>query len=253
MSTKAELFRSLHIPGTPVVLPNAWDATAAQVFVKAGFGALATSSVAIANSLGHKDGEDTPPDEMFAAVARISGAVDVPVSADIERGYGLGPDEIVTRLHEAGAVGCNLEDSDPATRELIDIDEQTAFIGGVTSAAAAAEVDLVVNARIDAHLREAGEEATRLDEAIRRGRAYLEAGAGCVYPISLIDSDGIKRFVDEVGAPVNVVYRPGSPSLTELGELGVARVTFGGGLHLAMQAWLGSIAGRIAEGRDPYS
>ena len=249
MSSPAELFRSLHVPGKPVVLPNAWDVTSAQVFTKAGFGALATSSVAMAHSLGYSDGEETPPDEMFAAVGRVAAAVDVPVTADIERGYGLPPAEIVERLTVAGAVGCNLEDSEPTTSELIDVDTQAAFLGEV---AAAAGDTVLVNARIDVHLHEYGDPATRLDEAIRRGRAFLAAGAGCVYPIGLIDGDEIKRFVDEVAGPVNVGYRPGAPSLAELGELGVARVSYGGGLHLAMQAWLGGIAAKIAEGGDPY-
>lgn len=250
MSTPAELFRSLHVPGKPVVLPNAWDVTSAKVIVKAGFPALATSSVAMAHALGYPDGEETPPEEMFAAVGRVAAAVDVPVTADIERGYRLPPADFVERLTAAGAVGCNLEDSEPTTSELIDIETQVAFLSEVAAAASDA---VLINARIDIHLREHGDPATRLDEAIRRGRAYLAAGAGCVYPIGLIEGAEIKRFVDEVGGPVNVTYRPGAPSLEELGDLGVARVSFGGGLHIAMRAWLGGIAETIAAGGDPYA
>ena len=248
-STKADLFRSLHEPGNPIVLPNAWDVTSARVFVTAGFGALATSSVAMADSLGYSDGEKTPPDEMFAAVRRVTHAVDVPVTADIERGYRLPAEEIAQRLADAGAVGCNLEDSDPATKELVDVNTQAAFLGDVVSAAGSS---VVVNARIDVHLRQAGEPGTRMEEAIRRGRAYLDAGVACVYPIGLIDRDEIAHFVQAVDGPVNVTFRPGTPSLGELADLGVARITYGGGLHLAMQGWLGAIAARIASGENPY-
>jgi 2-methylisocitrate lyase-like PEP mutase family enzyme len=249
MTSKADLFRSLHVPGDPVILPNAWDVTSGRVFATAGFGALATSSVAMANSLGYSDGEETPPDEMFAAVRRVTGAVDVPVTADIERGYRLPPNEIAERLVAVGAVGCNLEDSDPATGELIDADTQAAFLRDVVTAAGSR---VLVNARVDVHIREAGEAATRLEEAIRRGRAYLAAGAGCVYPIGIIDGDEIKRFVNGVDGPVNVTFRPGTPTLRQLRDLGVARVSYGGGLHLAMKAWLRGVATRISEGESPY-
>ena len=247
--TTAEVFRALHVPGDPVILPNAWDVTSARIIAKAGFPALATSSVAMANSLGYADGEETPPDEMFAAVRRVTEAIDVPVTADIERGYRLPPHEIVQRLLSAGAAGCNLEDSNPATGELIDVDAQAAFLGEVVRAGASG---IVVNARIDVFLKEAGAEANRMDEAVARARAYLAAGVDCVYPIGLMDAEGITRFVTAVDAPVNITFRPGTPSLRELADLGVARVSYGGGLHIAMKAWLTEAAARIAAGDSPY-
>ena len=247
--TKAETFKALHVPGDPVILPNAWDVPSARVIAKTGFPALATSSVAMANSLGHADGEQTPPDVMFEAIRHVTGAVDVPVTADIERGYRLSPEEIAQRLLSAGAVGCNLEDSDAATGELIDVDTQAAFLGEVVKAGASG---IVVNARIDVFIKEAGEESGRMDEAITRARAYRAAGADCVYPIGLMDAEGIKRFVSQVEAPVNITFRLGTPSLRELADLGVARVSYGGGLHIAMRAWLKQAVTRIAAGESPY-
>jgi 2-methylisocitrate lyase-like PEP mutase family enzyme len=250
--SKAERLRSLHVPGNPVVLPNAWDASSAKTLAAAGFAALATSSSAVAEALGYSDGEATPADEMFAAVARIVRSVDAPVTADIERGYKLPPDEIVERLIAAGAVGCNLEDSNPATDELIDGDEQAKWLGEVRASADERGVPIVINARVDVHLRKWGDPEARLDEAISRARSYLEAGADCVYPILLNDSAELGRFVEQVGGPVNVVFLPGS-SIAEFASLGVARVSFGSGLHDLVLSRLGSAAEKILEGRDPYS
>jgi 2-methylisocitrate lyase-like PEP mutase family enzyme len=244
----AERLRALHVPGQPVVLPNAWDVTSARVFEKAGFPAVATSSSAVARSLGYEDGEQTPAGEMFGAIERITRAVGVPVTADIERGYGLEPDEIVHRVLDAGAVGCNLEDSDPPTGELVDAPVQAEWLGRVRAAADRAGVPLVLNARVDVHLKEWGEPDDRMSEAIRRGRAYLDAGATCVYPIGLGSVDEIDELTSGVGGPVNVVFLPGGPSLDDLARVGVARVSFGGGLHMAMKA----VLRRIREGFDPY-
>ena len=120
----ADRLRALHTAAEPLVLPNAWDAASARAVVEAGFPAIATSSVAVAHALGYEDGEQTPPDEMFAAVARIARAVEVPVTADIEGGYGLPPHEVGERLLAAGAVGCNLEDTDHTTHALRDPNQQ---------------------------------------------------------------------------------------------------------------------------------
>src|SRR4029453_17398411 len=144
---KAALLRSLHVPGRPVVLPNAWDATSALVFAEAGFAAIATSSGAIANSLGYDDGEYIPRDEMFAAIERVTRAVQIPTTADVERGYRLPADEFIARLLDAGAVGCNLEDSDPQTGQLADCDEQAALLGAVRAAADAAGGSILLNPR----------------------------------------------------------------------------------------------------------
>src|SRR5438094_10673972 len=130
-TSPADRLRALHVPGKPLVLPNAWDAASARAVVAAGFPAVATASAAIAPSLGYEDHENAPPDEMFAAVARIAGAVEVPVTADIERGYRLPASEIAARLVATGAVGCNLEDSDARTGQLVPVEQQAELLAGV--------------------------------------------------------------------------------------------------------------------------
>ncbi|MFN2593372.1 MAG: isocitrate lyase/phosphoenolpyruvate mutase family protein [Actinomycetota bacterium] len=248
----AERLRSLHVPGDPLVLPNAWDAASASVVAEAGFPVIATTSRGVAESLGYGDGHKTPPDEMFGAIARVARAVSVPVTADIERGYDLEPKEMVERLVDAGAVGCNLEDSDPQSNELIDVDRQADFLRDVRSAAADAAIPIVINARIDVHLREAGDESSRTDVAIERGVRYLEAGVDCVYPAFLTDVDEVKKFVDGVRGAVNVTFLPGC-SLAALRSANVARISFGGGLQTASTQWLSSMVGKIVSGQDPYT
>ncbi|MEU6743910.1 isocitrate lyase/PEP mutase family protein [Streptosporangium sandarakinum] len=248
----AAALRALHVPGDPLVLPNAWDAASARIVAAAGFPAVATGSAAVASALGYDDGEAAPSAEMLAAIARIVRAVAVPVTADLERGYGLTPAELVERLAATGAVGCNLEDSDPRTGEMIDVAEQTAFLAAVRSAASAAGVDLVINARVDVHHRGSGSPAERLAEAVRRGREYLAAGADCVYPISVSEPADIGALAEGIGGPVNIMFRPGAPSLAELAGLGVARVSFGPGLHRAAQEHTARLVAAIREGRSPY-
>jgi 2-methylisocitrate lyase-like PEP mutase family enzyme len=236
LSRRAAALRALHRPGDPLILPNAWDPGSARAVVAAGFPAVATSSWAVAEALGHTDGETTPVDEMFAAVGRIAAAVTVPVTADLERGYGLRPAELVERLLAAGAVGCNIEDSDPRTRELCDVEEQADLLAGIRAAARAAGVELVLNARVDVHLRAYGPAEGRLAEAVRRARRYRAAGADSLYPIVLADPEQLRGFVAEVDAPVNALARPGGPTPTELASLGVARVSYGSGVYDAARA-----------------
>ncbi|MBH5336508.1 isocitrate lyase/phosphoenolpyruvate mutase family protein [Streptomyces pactum] len=227
MSDKAAVFRELHRdrpPGDPLVLPGPWDAATARVCEEAGFPALATPSAGIAASLGYRDGA-TPPDEMFAAITRITRAVGIPVSADVEDGYRLPPGELVERLLEAGAVGCNLEDSDPRTGELTDPGRHADRLAEVCAAAGGA---LLVNARVDTFLR--GRPDPRA--AIERGRRYAEAGAGCVYPIKA-PPELLPELAAGIGVPVNINARPGGLSPARLGELGAGRVTFGPALHAA--------------------
>ncbi|MFD1150752.1 isocitrate lyase/PEP mutase family protein [Saccharothrix hoggarensis] len=240
----AGVLRSLHVAGAPLVLPNAWDAASARVVVDAGYPAVATASAAVSAALGYPDGHGMPVDEAFAAVRRIASAVDVPVTADIERGYGLPPGEIVARLAEAGAVGCNLEDSDPATGAMVDVAEQADFLAAVR----AADPDLVLNARVDVHIK--GDKS--LEDSVRRALAYFEAGADCVYPLGL-PSDEIGRFVAAVGGrPVNIAHGPGSLTPPELGALGVARVSFGPGLHRLLLARLTELVTDLRAGASPY-
>jgi 2-methylisocitrate lyase-like PEP mutase family enzyme len=247
----ADRLRALHTPGKPLVLPNVWDAAGARAVVAAGFPAVATASAAIAPVLGYEDHEGTPPDEMFAAVARIAGAVAVPVTADIERGYRLPAGEIAARLVAAGAVGCNLEDTDARTGELVPVEEQAELLAGVR----AASPELVLNARVDVFLHGSGSREERIAEAVRRGRAYAEAGADCVYPLVIdgLDLAEVRRLVDGIGVPLNLAFLPGGPSLAELAEAGVARISFGPGLFRILQGHLEAALRTIAAGDNPYA
>lgn len=235
----AAAFRALHhgrVPDDPLVLPGPWDAASARVFVEAGFPALATPSAGVAASLGYEDGR-TPADEMFAAVARIVRAVDVPVSADVEGGYGLAPKELVERLLEAGAVGCNLEDS---TREgLKDPAEHAEWLAGVREEAGDR---LFLNARIDTFVRGVEDPGA----AIERAAAYVAAGADCVYPIAAPVAV-LPLLRAGIQGPVNVVAHPGAgPSPAELGGLGATRVTFGPGLQRQAEQAVREHAERLA-------
>src|SRR5690606_17982291 len=220
----AERLRALHRPGAPLMLPNVWDAASARAVRAAGFPAVATSSAALAEALGYADGEAAPVAEVLDAVARIAAAVPVPVTADLERGYGMAPAELVERLAATGAVGCNLEDSRPGTGALVEVGEQVDFIAGVREAARTAGVDLVINARIDTYLRGDSPPAggapaggDRLAETVARAEAYLGAGADCVYPILLTDPDAIRALVAR--GPVNVYYRLGAAGTPGPAEL----------------------------------
>jgi 2-methylisocitrate lyase-like PEP mutase family enzyme len=226
---QAELFRSKHRGPRLLLLPNAWDAMSARVFVAAGFDAIATTSGGVAWSLGYADGEQTPWDEVVAATARIVRAARVPVTADIEAGYGETPDAVmrsVSEIIEAGAVGVNLEDGTLHGPAPIRSPKDAADrIRAAREAAKAAAVPIVINARTDLYLRNIGDEASRFEESVERGRAYLAAGADCVYPITLRDPATIGRLVKALGAPININVRAGSPSVAELETLGVARVS----------------------------
>ena len=237
---KVAAFRALHrgrLPGDPLVLPGPWDAVSARVLVEAGFPALATPSAGVAASLGYADGE-VPDDEMFAAVARVTRAVDVPVSADVEGGYGLAPKELVERLLEAGAVGCNLEDS-YGGGVLKDPREHADWLAEVRYAAGDR---LFVNARVDTFLHGDGDP----ERAIERAALYVAAGADCVYPIGA-PTDVLPLLRSGIQGPINVLGRLDGegPSPTELGELGATRVTFGPGLQRSAAHALRGIADRL--------
>ena len=220
---RSDLLRSLHVPGDPLVLPNAWDAASANAVAAAGFPVVATTSAGVAAALGYEDHQGAPADEMLAAAARIARSVEVPVTVDAEAGYGLEPPELVAALKEAGAAGCNLEDTDHSTGVLRDPGEHASWLRHVRDEDEA----LVINARIDVFLSGSGD----LAEALARSRAYFGAGADCVYPIALSDRAALAEFVEQAGGPVNVLARPEAPPLEELAQLGVARVSYGGLLH----------------------
>ena len=236
LAAQAEQLRGLHVPGSPLLLVNAWDPPSARRLAHDGYPAIATTSAGVAEALGFEDGNVTPPDLMLAAVARIAAAVDVPVTADLEAGYGLGPRALVDGLLRAGAVGLNFEDSDHKGGGLAEAERQTERLAAIKKAGRDAGVDIVLNARVDVFLHD-GDAAAQLDEAVRRGRLYARAGADCVYPIGAHGRDAIRRLAEEVGAPLNVLVMPGGLTLAELAELGVARASFGSGLmRTAMEA-----------------
>ncbi|MGH8041327.1 MAG: isocitrate lyase/PEP mutase family protein [Rudaea sp.] len=226
---KAQAFRAMHDRSRILLLPNAWDAVSARLFAQAGFTAIATTSGGVAWSLGYADGEHAPREEIIAATARIARSVELPVSADIEAGFGARPAAVadtVRAIVDAGAVGINLEDSAPGSHHLRDPEDAAARIDAARKAASATGVDIVINARIDTYLQGQGDDDTaRLQDTLRRARVYLAAGADCVYPIGLSDAPTIAAIVKAVNAPINVGARPGMPSLDELARLGVARVS----------------------------
>jgi 2-methylisocitrate lyase-like PEP mutase family enzyme len=237
LESRCDLLRSLHVPGTPLVLPNAWDVATARAVVAAGFPVVATTSMGVAASLGYEDHEQAPSEEMLAAAGRIAGAVEVPVTVDAEAGYGMEPGDLVAALKTMGAAGCNLEDTNHATGELRDPVEQAAWLRAVREAASDQSYALVINARIDVFLSalvsgsEAPSQAELVSEAVRRARAYVEAGADCVFPILLWERDALAAFISDAPGPVNVLRIPPAPPQAELAELGVARVSYGGLLH----------------------
>lgn len=228
LEDRCRLLRKLHVPGKPLVLPNAWDVPSARAVVEAGFPVVATTSAGVAEALGYDDHEQAPAAEMLAAAGRIARAVDVPVTADAEAGYGLSPSALVEALLETGVAGCNLEDTDHAANVLADSAEQAGRLAAVRAEAASREYGLVVNARIDVFLADRERPQTELvEEALERAHAYLAAGADCVYPIFLRDPEATDRFVAAAGGPVNLLALPEGPSLAELAEIGVARVSYG--------------------------
>ena len=233
-SGQAAHLRRLHRGPSILVLPNAWDAASARVIEEAGFPAIATTSAGVAFSLGYPDGQRVGRDEMLGAIRRIAAVVRVPVTADIEAGYGEAPEAVAETIRgvlEAGAVGVNLEDSwerdgRPVLAELALQEER---IRAAREAADAASIPLVINARTDVFLHRLGNEA----EAVRRLNAYIEAGADCAFPILVREPALIARLVEAIAGPVNILAGPGAPSIPDLQRLGVARVSFGSALPRA--------------------
>ena len=226
LSALAGRLRALH-HGDMLVLPNVWDAASARIVAEAGFPAVATASAAVSEMLGYPDGEGAPWQEMFAAAGRVARAVPVPVTVDAEAGYGMKPRELVDRLLETGAVGCNLEDTDHRAGRLAEAGPHAEWLAGVRAAADDTGVPIVINARIDTFLPASGvPEADRVAETVRRGRRYREAGADCLYPIGVRAKADLAALVAELPGPVNGNTNP-SLDLAALRELGVARVSYG--------------------------
>lgn len=244
---KAEAFRAMHDGRDVLLLPNVWDVASARLVEESGYGAVATTSAGIAFSLGYPDGQKISRREMLDVVARIARAVNVPVTADVESGYGSSAEDAkLTALAviEAGAVGMNLEDAPgEAGSPLAELTAQVEKIHAVREAAASRGVPLVLNARTDVYLLEVGEASGRYEETVRRLRAYRNAGADCVFAPGVRDAATISRLVTDLPCPLNILAGPGSPPVPELRDLGVARVSLGSG---PMRAAMGALR-RIAE------
>lgn len=240
---KAQQLLRLHEQGSSLLLPNAWDAASARLFEQAGFPAIGTTSAGIAFSYGMLDGQLIEPDVMLQAIARIAAAVQVPVTADIEAGYGPSATDVartVERVIAAGAVGVNLEDNtQDSAQPLFPVEAQVERIAAAREAAEHAGIHLVINARIDTYLAGVGEGQARLEETIRRGKAYMEAGADCLFVPLVMDAATIEVLVREIPGPLNIMVMPGSLPAPELFALGVRRVSIGAS---AMQATMGLVA-----------
>jgi 2-methylisocitrate lyase-like PEP mutase family enzyme len=243
---KAELLRRLHEGPDLLVLANPWDAGSARIFEQAGCRALGTTSAGIAFAHGYADGERLSRAEMLEAVRRIVAAVAVPVTADMEAGFGeLAADvvETVRGVLRAGAVGVNLEDAPKgAPGTLFEIAAQVEKIRAVRELAAAEGIPLVINARTDVYLDQIGAPESRFDHAVQRANAYRDAGADCLYVPGVRHAETIQRLVQAIHGPLNVLAGPGVPPVTELARLGVRRLSVGSG---PMRATLG-LTERIA-------
>jgi 2-methylisocitrate lyase-like PEP mutase family enzyme len=249
MTTQVERaidFRQHHRLGV-LLLPNAWDVASARIFEEAGFPAIATTSAGIAFSLGYPDGQRISREEMIARIGRIVRAVKVPVTADIEWGYGSTAEDVARTTREvieAGAVGMNLEDATGrADQPLLTLERAVEKIRAARETAAQLRVPIVLNARTDIYLLPGGNPDADFQEAVRRLVAFRDAGADCVFAPGLKDADTIGRLVTSVQCPLNILAGPGTPPIAELEKLGVARVSVGSGF---MRATLGLLR-RAAE------
>ncbi len=251
LDRRCDVLRSLHTPGSPLVLPNAWDVATARAVEAAGFRVVATTSGGVAAALGYEDHEQAPGDEMLAAASRIARGVLVPVTVDAEAGYGMDPADLVAALRNTGAAGCNLEDTDHAAGELREPESHAAWLRAVREAATAADYKLVINARTDVFLTAllAGSDTPQRElvaDALHRARAYADAGVDCVFPIALWEVDAVGEFVSGSPVPVNILETSNAPSISALAELGVARVSYGSLVHRGVMEQFSGLLESIA-------
>jgi 2-methylisocitrate lyase-like PEP mutase family enzyme len=244
----AAAFLALHVPGAPLLLPNPWDAGSARILETLGFAALATTSGGFAGARGRPDGSVTRQEALDHAAA-IAAAVDVPVSADLENGFGDTPEEVAETVHLAavtGLVGCSVEDWDPRRQESYPFTLAVERVTAAAEAARSGDRGLVLTARADAHIHGAGEPHD-LDETIRRLVAFQEAGADVLYAPGAHGENDLRRILDAVSRPVNVLALAGAPAVARLAELGVARVSTGSGLFWAAMGGLVSAATELRD------
>ncbi len=237
---KAEVFLRLHSGPAILVLPNAWDVVSARILEDLGCPAIATTSAGVAAVLGYPDGQRVPRDEMLGAVRRIADAVHVPVTADMEAGYGHTPEqmaETAAAVLQAGAIGMNLEDvTDDAVNSPVELPLQIEKIKAIREACKSFDIPLVLNARTDIYLNRIGDAETRYERTVERLRAYRKAGADCLFVPGVSDRETIGRLVAAVDGPLNILISPGCPNLKELQSMRVSRASSGSS---AMRATLG--------------
>jgi 2-methylisocitrate lyase-like PEP mutase family enzyme len=248
---KADQLRKLHTTGRILILPNAWDVASARIFEDLGYPAIATTSAGIAASLGYPDGQHISRDEMLDMVGRIARAVHVPVTADLEAGYGPTTDDMVATVKAmatAGAVGMNLEDitgSDESTH--VDLATQIEKIRAIRRAGESIGVPLVLNARTDIYLMPIGPAETRFDRTVERLRAYRQAGADCLFAPGVKDADTIAKLVRAIDGPLNILLSAGAPTIRELEQMGVARASAGSGVMRASLGYARRVARELLE------
>lgn len=245
MSTHLErtrTFTAMHVPGAPVVLPNVWDVASARIVLSAGARAIATTSAGVAWSRGHPDGNDLTRDGALDAVRPIAAAVDVPFTADIERGYGETPGDVastVSAFLELGVSGVNIEDS------LRPVAEQEDRIRAARQAADDAGIPLFVNARIDTHLLGAPGSDAWAEETLTRATAYARAGASGVFVLGAQSAATISMLVDAIELPLNVAFGPGTLSVGDLARAGASRVSAGSAIAEAAYSVAGDWAAQM--------
>lgn len=228
LSEKAARFLALHVPGDPTILPTVWDAWSARLAESAGFAALTVGSHPVADSIGKADNEGMTFDDLLTRVAQITAAVDLPVSVDIESGYGLKPRRLIDGLLSVGAVGLNIEDTVHGEGgRMRSAEEHAELVGALRAASDETEVHVVVNARTDLLLHRVGDESDRVERAIARLLPCAAAGADVLYPVGLWPAETLRTLAQELPLPVNTIGHPTLSSKADLAATGIARVSFG--------------------------
>ncbi|WP_370224638.1 isocitrate lyase/phosphoenolpyruvate mutase family protein [Cytobacillus sp.] len=248
-SLKAETFHRLHQQSSTFVLPNAWDVISAKMFEECGFKAIGTTSAGIAASLGYLDGQSIPLSKMVETIENIAKSVNVPVSADIEAGYGRTVEEVletVKAVTAAGAIGINLEDgTGDSIRPIFEISSQVEKIAAIKEFSESRNMPLFINARTDLYWLNIGDSSTHLQEAVKRAKAYQDAGADCIFIPGLTDRKILKKIREEISCPINLLVDAEMPSLSELSEIGIERLSCGSGPFRATLTYLRSIGEEI--------
>ncbi|MFD1780093.1 isocitrate lyase/phosphoenolpyruvate mutase family protein [Fredinandcohnia salidurans] len=250
---KADRFRTLHKESNTFILPNAWDVISAKMFEECGCKAIGTTSAGIAMSLGYPDGQEIPFETMLSVIKNMVESVDVPVSADIESGYGKSAKEVLHTIEQvisAGVVGINLEDgtgdiNSPIYNPVL----QQEKISTIREYCDSIGFPLFINARTDIFWLNVGKPESRIDEAIHRVKLYEEAGADCVFVPALKNIDEIKKLRNAVNCPINLLAVPGLPSIEELSEIGIERVSTGSSPFRASVSLLKLIGDEIVNQR----